>query len=99
MPKLRLCLCSLCKNLTHKDEDNIIRPGCLLELWKWKKHAADEELRSAELDHLLHQTLLTAVVDAGPREASLAARPRDKRDNTFWADSVSAVLESSVNVW
>ena len=52
MPKLKVCLCSVCKNFTHQDAENVVHPGCLIEPRKWKKHAADDELRAAEEDYL-----------------------------------------------
>lgn len=76
--KLKLCLCSLCRNLLHRTPTGE-KPGQMLELRLWKTHAADEELRAAEEDYLLHHTLVASVVDPA-KDDSLAARPRDHED-------------------
>lgn len=58
--KKRLCLCSKCKILSHK-EGTVDKPGQLVDLRKWKEHAANDELRAAEEDHLLYTALVTAT--------------------------------------
>lgn len=48
----------------------------MLELRLWKTHAADDELRAAEDDYLLHRTLVASIVES-QEHRSLATRPRD----------------------
>lgn len=67
--KQRLCLCSKCKILTYK-ERNADKPGQLIDYRKWNQHAADDELRVAEEDHLLYTALVTAIAPLRDKPSS-----------------------------
>ena len=70
------CLCSACILLTH-DENGVSQPGLMLDLRKWKEHAANDALRAEEEDHLMYSALMASVSNANPRHDALASRPRD----------------------
>ncbi|CDO68121.1 hypothetical protein BN946_scf185044.g29 [Trametes cinnabarina] len=67
--KLKLCMCSVCRTLTHVD-NGVIKPGCLVDLRKWKEHAASDELKADEEDHLQY---IASVVE---HESSTASHLR-----------------------
>lgn len=78
--KKKLCLCTICKQLTHTGRGGVVRPGCMLELRRWKAHATDDALRAADQDYLLHHALVASIVDT-TWEPSLATGPHDMEDN------------------
>ena len=74
--KLRLCLCSICRDLTHLDNGEY-KPGVIVEVRTWKTHAADDELRRFREDHLVYTAL---VASAGERPSPHVPRVQDGTD-------------------
>lgn len=74
--KKRLCLCSKCRKLKRQEGEDPDLPGRMIELREYNRHAADDELRAEEADHLFYSTVVATMVNNRDPDA-LPTRPRD----------------------
>ncbi|KAH9846544.1 hypothetical protein C2E23DRAFT_574361 [Lenzites betulinus] len=77
-PKHKLCLCSVCKNLTH-DDNGVLKEGRMVDLRRWKEHAANDALQADKEDHLYYSTFAAALADKRTDD-TLPTRLRDLED-------------------
>ncbi|PIL35294.1 hypothetical protein GSI_02019 [Ganoderma sinense ZZ0214-1] len=73
LPRIVACL------LSH-DDNGLSKPGLMLDLHKWKEHAANDTLRDEEEEHVMYAALMTAVSASNAPHDTLEARPRDHTD-------------------
>ncbi|KAI0363073.1 hypothetical protein BV20DRAFT_1058364 [Pilatotrama ljubarskyi] len=72
--KQRLCLCSVCKVLTH-DDHGTKKPGCMLELRKWNQHKATDELNAYREDHLAYSASVTSLQSGNEQQPPVTPLP------------------------